>query len=1034
MLHSAWSVLLPTPEERARALSNLLPHQASESSAISSGRKFMTDLLVSSLMTDGGLKTSLMAAIKLETKELEDRGEKETEEDKLERPGDTLMTEQAVLESETKRAAELSSSDEEKVTAIPLLYLIRQLLRNASHSTIRQLSSIAAEDVSELTFANPGTRTENSPSLQLLLKFQRLLVTELFIAGGGANEVSGECEAERRTEGILSLLRKYLHLICCHVLEIVPTATNIGNTSQNHFLLVGVALEQDLIGILLPELVISLLLLQMENQTLFAKVEIIPSLTCIMECVDKFNITAPGHEKEESDELYWPGFLHQQAAARTPEELPVIRKADLENHNKDGGLWIVIKGKVYDVQDWRSQLPPGSDSLIDFEIEDATQAYDTFKHSSIAKNLSTQFLVGNYCVPELEGILAVDPSSFTSPFIDLERNIGLFLGYHCNQLVRSTLVHADEKMCQQWMASEFLRGGIEALHTPNPYDDEKGEVTSHASAAVTPLSETEPGQTSFGYDSDPSGAKIITCLSEGNLSNQYVKIFMALLDRLSKQHMLPMQNMMQFPSDHPVEEVGRQLLAVLLKHLGLTSTVSEMIQLEIDCPGEQSRLTGALEDCLRAVHQTKWRIIRTRQEQVRSYKEVCAPVIERCKFLLVEVRPASCDEVTALERRPILFKESKFRQTVRHVIAHRRDKQRQPTADSININLRSQEGGLFAESEEECFKLKDIVNEELQGSMASDAVAMLSSSCEPSQSNDNDLLRRSFRGSRDQLLGSGEGLASSRERLIGSRDDMVSSMTSSRVMIPEESFSSSDIKLSDTGNVMLGVDLKDSEDEKEEVDDEAKDEDSKKNDAQDEKQSEDDECDSQYNMDKMSEDHFDDEEKDQEDVQTGQDDDKPDSPVSTPSPEIPKRLHRPNSLLDTPKHLPTSKSDVDAVKVAATKMVGQIVEFICDDNKVMNLDLLRRCMFLQVERFKIRMKGVKSITELLSQSDLISSVKYSMLNGWQSLIDHCSFRPGGGGGHGSVSQCLDMIEMLPSYDKAQLTLQYSKYVSLIIDY
>ena len=33
-------------------------------------------------------------------------------------------------------------------------------------------------------------------------------------------------------------------------------------------------------------------------------------------------------------------------------------------------------------------------------------------------------------------------------------------------------------------------------------------------------------------------------------------------------------------------------------------------------------------------------------------------------------------------------------------------------------------------------------------------------------------------------------------------------------MIPEESFSSSDIKLSDTGNVMLGVDLKDSEDEK----------------------------------------------------------------------------------------------------------------------------------------------------------------------------------------------------------------------------
>ena len=71
--------------------------------------------------------------------------------------------------------------------------------------------------------------------------------------------------------------------------------------------------------------------------------------------------------------------------------------------------------------------------------------------------------------------------------------------------------------------------------------------------------------------------------------------------------------------------MGRQLLAVLLKHLGLVATVAEMIVVEIDRPGEQSRLAPALEESLRAVQQTKWRIIRTRQEQVRSYKEVCAP-------------------------------------------------------------------------------------------------------------------------------------------------------------------------------------------------------------------------------------------------------------------------------------------------------------------------------------------------------------------------------------------------------------------------
>ena len=74
-----WSILIPTAEERAKALSTLLPnaaapatHQASSpedstaaSTALSPGRRFMTDLLVSSLMADGGLEAALVAAIKV---------------------------------------------------------------------------------------------------------------------------------------------------------------------------------------------------------------------------------------------------------------------------------------------------------------------------------------------------------------------------------------------------------------------------------------------------------------------------------------------------------------------------------------------------------------------------------------------------------------------------------------------------------------------------------------------------------------------------------------------------------------------------------------------------------------------------------------------------------------------------------------------------------------------------------------------------------------------------------------------------------
>jgi hypothetical protein len=49
---------------------------------------------------------------------------------------------------------------------------------------------------------------------------------------------------------------------------------------------------------------------------------------------------------------------------------------------------------------------------------------------------------------------------------------------------------------------------------------------------------------------------------EGTLSSPYLRILLGLLQRLSRKHAMHME----FPADHPIEEVGRNLLAVLLKH------------------------------------------------------------------------------------------------------------------------------------------------------------------------------------------------------------------------------------------------------------------------------------------------------------------------------------------------------------------------------------------------------------------------------------------------------------------------------------
>ena len=50
----------------------------------------------------------------------------------------------------------------------------------------------------------------------------------------------------------------------------------------------------------------------------------------------------------------------------------MIRKADLENHNKDGGLWVIIHGGVYDVKEFKSHAPCGGEILLEYSGENST--------------------------------------------------------------------------------------------------------------------------------------------------------------------------------------------------------------------------------------------------------------------------------------------------------------------------------------------------------------------------------------------------------------------------------------------------------------------------------------------------------------------------------------------------------------------------------------------------------------------------------------------------------------------------------------
>ena len=369
-----------------------------------------------------------------------------------------------------------------------------------------------------------------------------------------------------------------------------------------------------------------------------------------------------------------------------------IRRADLENHNKDGGKWIVIGGKVYDVQDFRppnrSQHASGnnggggnaagsggvvagaaSDAFEELTsgIEQASSASQGAGGASaipqdpeLAQETLKSFFVGNLLEPDGGSAAAVearcpfpDLPNFSSPFMDLERNLAALLGLHSNSLFHSTPLQPEELNCSRWTRSVVLRGGLRSIVERDPFDETKGEVplvqssNSPSSQPPTPMIASAASDAAGleaateASNGRTDGAALIRNLADGNLSDPGLKTFMAVSQRLSREHHLTFQ--MNFPPEHPVEEAGRILLALLLKFQGLEAYLGQVIDAETErlqqqCDGGGDPMSASsfgrtavatprpLIETLKTVHHTKWKLIKMRQEQGRSYKEVCTQV------------------------------------------------------------------------------------------------------------------------------------------------------------------------------------------------------------------------------------------------------------------------------------------------------------------------------------------------------------------------------------------------------------------------
>lgn len=107
-----------------------------------------------------------------------------------------------------------------------------------------------------------------------------------------------------------------------------------------------------------------------------------------------------------------------------------------------------------------------------------------------------------------------------------------------------------------------------------------------------------------------------------------------------------------------------------------------------------TKVPKSIGEVIRVVHQTKWSLIKSRQEANKSYKEICIPLLEKCRFLLYDVKPAISPEMEAFKKVNILYKEPRVRTLVRKVIKDlkcgRHTSEIQKPEDIVNATIQSQ--------------------------------------------------------------------------------------------------------------------------------------------------------------------------------------------------------------------------------------------------------------------------------------------------------------------------------------------------------
>jgi E3 ubiquitin-protein ligase HERC2 len=413
-LQIGWSILLPTPSERAQTLTSLLPDPSQ-----ASAHRFMTDLLVGSIMAEGGLETAL----------------------------------NQIINSESQDGEQL-----------PLLDLLKQLLHNNSTLTQSRLNQLLIEN---LTKVGDDYNETSSPSVDLLHKFQRLLLSHIISAN------------HEDLSGAESLFEAYIVLMASLCVSTLTKAQDVILQNKED---VAIILQSDISDSLLYELLLGLILVQKERPTFLSSLKWMETFLPLLTALDNLNRLMYETDVKNSDDMGWPGIICRDGdndRLNVISDAQLIRKSDFENSILDGCQWIILNGLVYDVKDFSSSNTETQAMINEGIGKDLTTELSTLEEII---NQNNCILVGKMELENSTRVKHVNQSFEKLSYFESEKTLAWILGMRSNILERSSPLQPAEITCKKMLNSIILRGGLQTIIT-NPFDEEKFEARSSGSTA-----------------------------------------------------------------------------------------------------------------------------------------------------------------------------------------------------------------------------------------------------------------------------------------------------------------------------------------------------------------------------------------------------------------------------------------------------------------------------------------------------------------------------------------------------------------------